>query len=113
MKARQTSVGSDPVFAGPCLDEIIHVWMRQPFVSAEAPKLVAIKPRYPISRAEPEKAARITDDLVDGIVRQAISHGVSSNGQTLSLGGVGNDEKQQDKKDFVVEPLREHDGSGP
>ena len=57
--------------------------MRQPLFRAVVVERIAVEARQPVSRAEPEKAARVAHDFVDNVVRQTVGGGESLERQPL------------------------------
>ena len=63
--------------------------MRKPFIRAIVGEGVTVETRQSISGAEPKEASRVSDDTVDGIVREAVSGIVGFDGQPFSAANPG------------------------
>jgi len=63
-------------------------------IGTEVRERVSIKPRQAVSRAEPEKPARVPDDLVYFVVGQAIGGGVVLEWQAPGKDTSGESDKQ-------------------
>jgi hypothetical protein len=57
-------------------------------------ELITIESREPVVSAEPEIAARVGNDLVNAIARQAIGGGVGANGKLFGAASPGRNENQ-------------------
>jgi hypothetical protein len=96
--ARRTEVddaiaGSYPEIARGRLDEV-GIGRRETLVESKIAELVAIESGQPLARAEPEAAARIAQNAVDGIAGEPVGGSVAPDGQLIGKRRHG-DERQE------------------
>src|SRR5262249_53512256 len=71
--AHATAIGSDPIDTAASFQQVVDYRRRQSFPHAVSDEAMAVETAQPVSGAEPEEAARIPDNGMDGSARQAVS----------------------------------------
>src|SRR5436190_889522 len=68
--------------------------MRQSLRGSVFLELVSIKLRQAFARTEPEKASRVADDAMDGVVRQPVRGCVGAQRQPLTAGDTRGEHRE-------------------
>jgi hypothetical protein len=90
----ETVGGCDPIVTTVCDEQIENLSMRQAVRDRVVYKLVTIESREPVVSAKPEIAARVGNDLVNAIARQAIGSRVGSNRKLFGAASRSRNENQ-------------------